>query len=240
MKKIKSLVNYFSKGELALWLCSEVVIIAANILLGKSDYTSVIASMIGVTALIFNAKGNPMGPALMVFFSIFYGYISFTFRYYGEMLTYLGMSMPMAIISLISWLKNPYNGHKSEVTVNRHISKCEQIFMWTLTVAVTIAFYFILKVFNTANIIPSTVSVGTSFVAVYLSFRRSPFFALGYAVNDIVLIILWILASFHDVSYLSVVICFIAFLANDTYSFINWQRMSRRQALGICTSAEPA
>ena len=71
MKKIKSLVNYFSKGELALWLCSEVVIIAANILLGKNDYTSVIASMIGVTALIFNAKGNPMGPALMVFFSIF-------------------------------------------------------------------------------------------------------------------------------------------------------------------------
>ena len=240
MKKIKSLVNYFSKGELALWLCSEVVIIAANILLGKNDYTSVIASMIGVTALIFNAKGNPMGPALMVFFSIFYGYISFTFRYYGEMLTYLGMSMPMAIISLISWLKNPYNGHKSEVTVNRYISKCEQIFMWTLTIAVTIAFYFILKAFNTANIIPSTVSVGTSFVAVYLSFRRSPFFALGYAVNDIVLIILWILASFHDVSYLSVVICFIAFLANDTYSFINWQRMSRRQALGICTSAEPA
>lgn len=240
MEKIKSFMNYFSKGEFALWLCSEFVIIAANIFLGGDGYLSLVASMLGVTALIFNAKGNPIGPGLMVFFCLFYGYISFSFAYYGEMLTYLGMSMPMAVISLISWLRNPYNGHKSEVTVNRYISKREQMFMWTLTVVVTTAFYFILKAFNTANLIPSTISVTTSFVAVYLSFRRSPFFALGYAANDIVLIVLWVLASLRDASYLSVVICFIAFLANDTYSFINWQRMSKRQAVKSCASAEPA
>lgn len=50
--------------------------------------------------------------------------------------------------------------------------------------------YFILRAFNTANIIPGTISVTTSFVAVYLTFRRSPYFALAYAANDVVLIVL--------------------------------------------------
>lgn len=76
------------------------------------------ASLIGVTSLIFNAKGNPFGQFLMVIFSLLYGIISFTFSYYGEMLTYLGMTMPMAIFALISWLKNPHNGNKAEVKVN--------------------------------------------------------------------------------------------------------------------------
>ena len=77
--------------------------------------------------------------------------------------------------------------------------------------------------------IPSTLSVTTSFVAVYLTFRRSPYFALAYAANDIVLIVLWVLASISDVRYVSVIVCFIAFLVNDIYGFINWHRMKIRQ-----------
>ena len=101
--------------------------------------------------------------------------------------------------------------------------------MWIGAVAVTCIFYFILEYFNTANIIPSTLSVTTSFLAVYLTFRRSPYFALAYASNDIVLIALWILASMHDVRYISVVACFVAFLVNDIYGFISWRNMKIRQ-----------
>ena len=103
--------------------------------------------------------------------------------------------------------------------------------MWLLTIIVTVVFYFILKYFNTANIIPSTLSVTTSFVAVYLTFRRSPYFALAYATNDIVLIVLWILASIYDTRYISVVVCFVAFLFNDVYGFISWQKMKKRQGV---------
>ncbi|MEY8412999.1 nicotinamide riboside transporter PnuC [Lachnospiraceae bacterium 62-26] len=186
------------------------------------------ASLIGVTSLIFNAKGNPFGQFLMVIFSILYGIISFTSAYYGEMITYLGMTAPMAVFALITWLKNPYNGNKSEVKVNRLKFK-EIIFMMLLTAVITIIFYYILAAFHTANLIPSTISVTTSFLAVYLTFRRSAFFAVGYAANDIVLIILWILAAIADISYLSVAICFVMFLINDIYGFINWSRMQKRQ-----------
>ena len=186
------------------------------------------ASLIGVTSLIFNAKGNPFGQLLMVIFSLLYGMISYTFAYYGEMITYLGMTMPMAVFALISWLRNPYNGNRAEVKVNR-ISRKEVVFMWILAAVVTVVFYFILAYFHTANIIPSTLSVTTSFVAVYLTFRRSPYFAVAYASNDVVLIVLWVLASMSDVRYISVVVCFAAFLVNDIYGFVNWRKMEKRQ-----------
>ena len=229
MKSVKSVVSYFSRAEIMLWVSSISLIIVSFYIFDRESFLTLAASLIGVTSLIFNAKGNPIGQFLMVIFSLLYGIISFTFAYYGEMLTYLGMTMPMAIFALISWLKNPYNGNKSEVKVNR-ISKRETIFMWLTAIVVTIIFYFILSVFNTANIVPSTISVTTSFIAVYLTFRRSPYYAIGYAANDIVLIVLWVLAMFENISYLSVVVCFIAFLANDIYGFINWRKIEKRQA----------
>lgn len=226
--KVKSILNYFTKGELALWSISVILIIASFLIFDRNNYLTLVASITGVTSLIFNAKGNPAGQVLIVIFSIIYGIISFSFSYYGEMITYLGMTAPMAVVALISWLKNPYKGNKSEVKVNRLRGK-EIIFSVLLTAVVTLIFYFILEFFNTANIIPSTLSVATSFFAVYLTFRRSAFFALAYAANDIVLIILWIMASFTDISYVSVVLCFVTFLANDIYGFINWKRMQKRQ-----------
>lgn len=232
MIKITAATKYFSKTEIALWCSSVALIIISFCVFDRENYLTLLASLIGVTSLVFNAKGNPFGQVLMVVFSLLYGIISFTFAYYGEMITYLGMTMPMAVFALISWLRNPYNGNKTEVKVNT-ISQKETWFMWLGTAAVTLLFYFILSYFNTANIVPSTLSVTTSFLAVYLTFRRSPYFALAYAANDIVLIVLWVLASICDVKYISVVVCFIAFFVNDIYGYISWQKMKIRQSKNL-------
>lgn len=226
---MKKITNYFSKLEIGLWCSSVLLIVLSFCLLDQKNYLTLVASLIGVTSIMINAKGNPLGQLLMVIFGIIYGIISYTFAYYGEMVTYLGMTVPMAIFSLISWLKNPFKGNKAEVEVNQ-ISKREVVFMCLLTIAVTILFYFILEGFHTANIYPSTLSVTTSFLAVYLTFRRSPYFSMAYAANDVILIILWVLASMEDIHYLSVVVCFLAFFANDIYAFISWKRMEKRQA----------
>ena len=210
-------------------MISAVGIVISFFSFDRDSYITLMASLVGVTSLIFNAKGNPAGQFLMIVFSVLYGFISYTFSYYGEMAAYLGMTAPMAFVALISWLRDPYKGNKSEVKVNR-ITKKEHVFMWIATVIVTIIFYFILDRFHTANIIPRTISVTTSFLAVYLTFRRSPYYAIGYAANDIVLIVLWVLAALDDKSYISVVVCFTAFLANDVYDFFSWRKMEKRQA----------
>ena len=231
MLRIKDRLEYFSKAEIILWCSSVFFILLSFIVFDRENYLTLVASLVGVTSLIFNAKGNPFGQFLMVIFSLLYGIISFTFDYYGEMITYLGMTMPMAVFALISWLRNPYNGNKAEVEVNR-IGRMETVLMWVMTVVITVLFYFVLEHFNTANIVPSTLSVTTSFLAVYLTFRRNPYFALAYAANDIILIILWIFASMYDVKYISVVVCFVAFFVNDIYGYYSWQKMKKRQSKG--------
>lgn len=227
---MNKLTNYFTKTELLLYFSSVLLIIISFCLFDRVNYLTLIASLVGATALIFCAKGNPLGQLLIVLFSILYGIISYTFAYYGEMITYLGMTAPMSVFALLSWLRNPYNGNKAEVKIS-HITIKEVIFMFVASMIVTFVFYFILKYFNTSNLLPSTLSVTTSFIAVYLTYRRSAYYALAYATNDIVLIYLWILATVSDISYLSVVICFMMFLVNDLYGFINWRKMHKRQIM---------
>ena len=226
---VKRLKEYFSMTEILIWSISSLLVIVSFFLFDRANYLILSASLIGVTYLILNAKGNPLGQVLVIMFSILYGIISYKFSYYGEMITYLGMTMPMAVFALISWLRNPFNGNRAEVTVGS-ISKAETVFMIVLSALVTLLFYFILQAFHTANILPSTLSVTTSFIAVYLTFRRNPFYAIAYAANDIVLIVLWILASLSDTRYISVIICFAVFLFNDIYSFFCWQKMKKRQS----------
>lgn len=227
-KKQKAILNYFTKGELALWSLSAAMIVASFLVFDRENFLILAASLVGVTSLIFNAKGNPFGQLLMVVFSILYGIISFTSAYYGEMITYLGMTAPMAVFALITWLRNPYNGNKAEVRINRLKAK-EILFMVLLSALVTYIFYYILAFFHTANLTLSTLSVTTSFLAVYLTFRRSSLYAIGYALNDIVLIVLWIAAARSHISYWSVVICFVMFFVNDIYGFMNWSKMQNRQ-----------
>ena len=225
---MKKLAMYFSIGELTLWSSSSALILVSFLIFDRVNFMTLAASLIGTASLIFNARGNPIGQALMIIFSLLYGLISYTFSYFGEMITYLGMTAPMALFALITWLRNPYGGNRAEVTVNQ-IKRAEVYGALALTALVTIVFYFILDYFKTANIFPSTLSVTTSFIAVYLTFRRSPYFALAYAANDIVLIVLWSLAAVENISYLSVTICFAMFLINDLYGFVNWKRMEKRQ-----------
>ncbi len=217
--------------ERILWVGSLVIIIISFLISNGGDYLSLIASLLGATALIFVAKGYVLGQVLTVVFAVFYGIISFFFSYYGEMITYLCMTSPIAIMSIISWIKHPYKD-TNEVEVNT-VSKKQIILMNVLTIAVTVIFYFILKAIGNANLLFSTISVTTSFLASYLTFLRSPYYALAYAANDIVLIILWILASCVDSSYITMVICFVIFLINDVYGFVNWQKMKKRQDVSV-------
>lgn len=227
LTKWKNPFRDLTKFEWALWMLSLLVVAASFLLSPNKDYLTLVASLIGVTALIFVAKGYVLGQLLTVVFALFYGIISFYFRYYGEMLTYLCMTSPMAIVAAIEWIRNPYQ-QSAEVKVGK-MTKAKLMLLLLLTVLVTFAFYFILGVLNTANLLVSTISVTTSFLASSLTFLRSPYYALAYAANDVVLIVLWVMAALVDISYLPMILCFVMFFANDMYGFVNWKRMEKRQ-----------
>lgn len=93
--------------------------------------------------------------------------------YFGEKITDFGMTGPMAIFALISWLLNPYNDNRAEVAVNR-LGNGELVRMYAL------------------------IDLGT-------------------------------LAAVEDISYQSMIICFVMFPVNELYGFVSWKRMEKRQ-----------
>ncbi len=225
---MKKIWNYFTTFEKLLWLSSVSLIIFFFIYFKNTAYLYLAASILGATSLIFLAKASPIGQVLVIIFSTIYGYISLTYQYYGEFITYCCMTLPIAVVSTISWFKHPHKEDSLEVQIDE-IDKQQYLIGFALSVVVTIIFYFILKFLGTSNLLISTVSIFTSFYAAYITYKRSRFYALFYSVNDIVLIVLWGLACREDINYLSMVLCFVVFFVNDIYGFINWTKLMKNQ-----------
>lgn len=81
---------------------------------------------------------------------------------------------------------------------------------------------------DTPNIVFSTISIATSFFAASLTMLRTSYYALGYASNDIVLIILWVLASLENHGYIPVVVNFAIFFFNNMYGFLSWKKREQK------------
>ena len=225
MNPVKSIKN-LSRSEKYRWIISFLTIILSSCLFGEIEILTLIASVIGVTALIFVGKGDAIGQLLTIIFALIYAIISYRFHYYGEMITYVGMTAPSALWAMIVWIKNSYSPR--EVRVGK-MTKVKWSLLIFSAAIVTWIMWRVLAYFNTANLLFSTISVATSYLASMLTVLRSPYYAVCYAANDIVLIVLWVLATIIDIGYLPMVICFMIFLVNDLYGFANWKRMKNRQ-----------
>ena len=237
LKFFKTTLRSLTLFEWLLWAGSVAAILLAFFLTHGTDYLSLSASLLGATSLVLLAKGNVLGQILVIVFSVLYAIVSYTCAYYGEMITYLCMTLPTSAVSVFVWLRNSFRGDRTQIAINR-LKKREYPVLALVATAVTVAFYFILRALGTNNLIVSTVSVLTSFFAAALALRRSPLYALAYALNDIVLIVLWVLATMEDISYLPVVVNFSVFLLNDFYGFVNWMRLRRKQTAAPTEEAD--
>ncbi len=228
---LKNPFKELKKCEWLLWAVS-VIVVSISILLSPGvSFFTLSASLVGVTALIFLARGDVWGQLLSVIFGILYAVTSLEYHYYGEAITYLGMTVPSALASAVSWLRHPYKDNLNEVKIHR-LSRLQKQLLIPLTLAVTAAFYFILRALSTPNLLISTLSIATSFIASYLTFFRNPYYAVAYAANDIVLIILWVLAAIENPAYIPMILCFVMFFVNDIYGFISWKLREKIQREG--------
>ena len=225
---LKNPFSCLNKRDWLVWGIS-ITVVAFSILLSPDvSLTTLLASLIGVTALIFLARGDVLGQFSSMVFALLYAITSLSFRYYGEAITYMFMTFPSALFSALSWLKHPYKDNANEVEIHR-LSRLQRALLAPSAALATIVFFFVLRALNTPNLLFSTLSILTSFVASYLTFFRSPYYAVAYSFNDIVLIILWVLASIQNPSYVPMILCFVMFLVNDIYGFISWKIREKRQ-----------
>ena len=225
---MKNIYKDWNLFEILLLSVSLVLISVCFIFTPDKNWFSLISSLLGVTTVVFTAKGKVAAPFLSLIYSVFYIIISITQQYYGEAIIYGVFMAPLQFITIFNWLKNK-NNETSAVKVNKVTVK-EYLILTGITLLATVGFYFLLKWLNTAQLVVSTISLITSALATYLLLRRCSNYALFYIVNDIILIVLWGIAmASTGLSILPMIISFSVFLINDVYGFIKWKSREKQE-----------
>lgn len=220
---LKNPFKNFTFKERLFLILSLIIVGVSNLLSGDFNIITFLATLIGVTAVLLCAKGNVWGQILIAIFSVLYGIISLQYHYWGELATYMGMSFPMAIWSLYTWITHPSGEDENTVEIGR-LTRKSLLELIASGILVTAAFYILLRKLNTPGIVFSTISITTSFFAAALTMLRSAYYGFWYALNDLTLIVLWTLASIEDSGYIPMVVNFAVFFANDMYGFYSWKK----------------
>ena len=213
----------FTKKEWVMWITSLLLVTFSNLLSAEFSAVTLCAALIGVTAVLLGAKGSVWGQVLIAIFAILYAIISYSFRYWSEVITYMGMAFPLAVWAIYTWATHPSQDGDGTVEVNR-LKPRDIGFLGITGAIVTYVFYRIMIYFETPHILFSTVSILTSYLAAATSVYRSSFYGFWYAANDLVLVILWVLASIVNPIYIPMIINFCVFFVNDFYGFISWKK----------------
>lgn len=215
--------------EICLITVSLLVVVASFVFASEKNYLSLVTTIVGIITCFAYSKAWVIAPMVGTVNNILYIILSFTQRFYGEAIIYLFLQMPIVIIQIVDYLKHKNKDDATIVNVNK-VSKKEYLLMIPSIIVLTVGFYFLLKALNTNELLISTFSLVTSLVAAYLMLRRSPYYAIGYLLNDIVLIVLWSMTiATSGLAYLPTLLGFVVFMANDIYGFVNWKIQEKKQ-----------
>ncbi len=231
--KLENPLKKLTKAEWALWISSLVAVSASaavsfSLFPESIDWLTLAASLVGVTSLVFLAKADIWGQILSIAFNVTYALAALNNRFFGETILYFCLHLPTAVCTLIVWIRNRFRKEDTVIKIAK-TSPVKTLIVCLLGAGVTTGAYFLLRYLNTDSLALSTVSVFTSFVAISLMVLRSPYYALVYAANDIVLISLWTVSAVSAPANAVMVACFVAYLANDLYALYNWRRIRRNQ-----------
>jgi nicotinamide mononucleotide transporter len=225
---MKKFFKDWSIFELLLLILSPITITTVAIIF-KSDVLTTLTSIVGVLCGLCLAKGIVLGQVLGLAIVVLYSILSFKNAYYGEMLIYLFIMLPMYIWGLVGWIRNK-NKETQSIQVNS-IKLKEWIIVIICSIVIFIAFYFILKAMNTNQLFVSTLSVIDNVFAVYLLARRSKYGFVSYIVNDVLLMMLWgIPVIMGNILLLPMFFNPVVNFINDVYGVYNWTKMQKNQS----------
>lgn len=179
------------------------------------------------TALLL-AKGKYSCYIIGIISTFFYAFVSYNNSYYGEVIIAMCCTLPLMIVGLINWIKNQDN---TNTVIVKEITKKELIIVLLSQAIMFVGYYYLLKTFNTNNLLVSTFSIVASVIATYLTARRSENGFVGFIINDIILITLWCIPVINgNLNTIPVLLCPILLLINDIYGVYNWKKIKQKQA----------
>lgn len=226
---MNNLLKDWNKFEKTLLFVS-IILISISGIINKSKILTIITSFLMIICALTQAKGKVISQFIGVIAIILYSIVAFKNQYYGEVIIYVIVLLPMYLIGIYSWITNK---NEDTNTVNQNdLSKKEWIILGTLDILLFGVLYFILKYFNTSQLIVSTLSMLASLMANYLIVRRNKYSFLFYIINDLILVILWGIPVLQgDFRLIPILIDPVLLLINDSYGWKNWNKNEKENMM---------
>ena len=226
MKKFFENIKWYEWVMMAVFA---VTLVAVSVV-ERSSAVVICNSLIGIVAVFFVSKGLIVGQILGIVQGIVYCILSAQNRYFGEVIVCACVTIPLYLIAIFTWIKNRQDANVVQVNKRNF-----RLLEWVITLAVMsvvgVGVYFLLKAFNTANLVLSTFSVVFTMTAGYLLVRRCEYSFVFYMISNMICIGLWtsLIVSTGDMSLLPTALCYCIFLILNIFGIMNWAKLKKTQ-----------
>lgn len=219
---MKKYFKCWNKFEITLLILGIILLLGLGIYL-NCGLLPTIVPFLGFFSALHQAKGLVLGQITGVVMAILYSIMSYSNQYYGEVIIYTVVILPLYISGIYTWLNN--KDKKSSKVKQNKLKKKEWNFLLVINILLFVVLYFLLKHFNTSNLLVSTISMNINLTATYLLVRRSKYSFLFYLINAFILLILWgtpVLKG--DIMFLPMTFDAILLLINNIYGLHSWSK----------------
>ena len=225
-------------GEIVFLCLTTLASILTFALVKNRNWLAFSCSIVGIVSMFFFSKGFVIAPILGVIYDAFYIAVAATQRFWGEVIIFAGIMLPVELASIFNWFKNKNKDNPALVTSNK-ISKKEWFILGSVIIASTVGLFFVLQALGTNQLVINTLSLAANGAGVYLMFRRNKYYSLAYCIDDLVSIVLWSMAvATAGVQFLPSLVCMISFALIDFYGFVVWTKKDK-QAQQQSTKTQP-
>ncbi len=220
-KYVKSELTGWKKMEVA-WLAIASAVILALSIYWKDSMIGIMSALTGVWCVILTGKGKRSSFIFGTVNVLFYAYIAFGAKYYGEVMLNLIYYFPMNFVGWFAWNKhmNEENGEviKSSLPIKKGI------ILYVCTAVAIFLYGLMLRALNGNLPFVDSMSTVVSVVAQILSVKRLTEQWVLWIVVDVVTVIMWAVNFANGGESIATLLMWSIYLLNAIIMYIRWKR----------------
>lgn len=206
-----------------------LITVVATSIVFKSGWLIIVNSVLGLICVFTQAKGKVLTQFVGIVWFVFYCFMAYQQKYYGETILYATIMIPLYIYGAIHWLANKDKIDNTVIVKTKFSVKEISIFLFVWA-GVSVGIFFLLRVLNTAQLWLSTLAFCTMLPSVYLLIRRSKWNQILFLINDVILCVLWQTLLYKGALEFVPILCYQIFqIIYDAYGVLEWIKLEKRQ-----------
>ena len=220
-KYVKSELTGWKKMEVA-WLAIASAVILALSIYWKDSMIGIMSALTGVWCVILTGKGKRSSFIFGTINVLFYAYISFGAKYYGEVMLNLIYYFPMNFVGWFAWNKH-MNEENGEV-IKSSLPRKKGIILYVCTAVAIFLYGLMLRALNGNLPFVDSMSTVVSVVAQILSVKRLTEQWVLWIVVDVVTVIMWAVNFANGGESIATLLMWSIYLLNAIIMYIRWKR----------------